>query len=576
MKRKYFIKRMLWHYCIVAIPILLLSALMYLVLIQNMRSTINDKAQAQLSVSKNNLELAMDVSGQLSVLIDNTPALRATIASLLYRDRLDYGGLITYNFLIYMLGYPTRVNPQISSVYLYITNQFDNFISSDGRMSPIHDAIDYNWHQSYLQNLNRNTMWVEQRLIQRSAFDPNLHSVISVFHPIFNGVIVVNINQWLFNQLLIDNQNYQDELIFVTTGDYQLLFYNQDTFPDWELLATLSEDNMVIRIDDQLYIVNKQHSERFQIIFWSLIPNDVLFEGTNTLLRVTFILLLVSLIFTFISSYVSTHRNFRRLSNIIDLFHKAEKGLPIDDLQEENDEYALLLNNVIRTFVIHSHVKLQLSQRQYKLQAAELMALQLQMNPHFLFNTLQTIDFEIVNHCGEMTTSNYILQHLSDLLKYALDGSTPATIQDEIGQIKKYCEIQKFRYPDKFFLVWDYPDNIGQYQILRLILQPLIENSLYHGIKPKEGKSLIKVQIIDAKERIMIRVVDNGVGIDKIKLAEMKQRLALDEDMDKFNHIGIVNTNRRLVLSYGDDSRLQIRSKINRGTIVSFAIPKFC
>lgn len=575
MKRKYFIKRLLLFYSIVLIPILTVSSMMYVIIMQNMKATVNERAQSLLFVSKNSLELIMDVSSHLSALFNTNPELKASTAALLSRNTFDYSGLVTFKFMAYMTGYPTRVNPHISSVYLYINNKSGRFLSSDGRMSSIDNALDRGWYQSYLQNRDKDEMWVEQRVIRRSSVERDIYDTISIFHPISGGIIVANINQRFFNSMLSEYQNYNDELLIITTYDNQLLFSNEDKPPDLQLLSSLSGNSEEVTLDGRKYIANRQYSDRFHLQFWSLVPKDVLYEGTRTLLEITSLLLVASLGVTFLFTYFSTRKTFRRLSDIIDLFDKAEQGQPLGELRADRDEYSLLLNNVIRTFVNQSYLKLQLSERQYKQRVAELAALQLQINPHFLFNTLQTIDFEIVKSCGGTTTANSVLQHLCELLKYSLEGPALSTVRDEIIQAKKYCEIQKYRYPDKFFVFWDYPESIGECRMRRLIFQPLIENSLYHGIKPKDGPSLIKVQLHDRGERLEVKVIDNGIGMSETRLAEIRRQLLLDEDFGQSDHIGLINTSRRMVLSFGPQSRLQIRSRAGLGTTVSFTVPKY-
>ena len=167
-------------------------------------------------------------------------------------------------------------------------------------------------------------------------------------------------------------------------------------------------------------------------------------------------MLLFALFIIFLFSYQITRDNFRQIQSVIDLFGNAEKGIypaekdsPAD---QPDDEYSLIMNNVIPIFLNTTFLNSQLAEQKYKKQAAELSALQLQINPHFMVNTLQTLDFEVYKIAGGPSTANTIISNLSDILSYSLaNPQVSVSIQDEITYIHKYVEIQRFRFPDSFY-----------------------------------------------------------------------------------------------------------------------------
>ncbi|MDK2800407.1 MAG: two-component system, sensor histidine kinase YesM [Clostridiales bacterium] len=216
---------------------------------------------------------------------------------------------------------------------------------------------------------------------------------------------------------------------------------------------------------------------------------------------------------------------------------------------------------------------MQLSERKYKLQTMELLALQSQMNPHFLFNTLQTIYWKVCSFTGKSNEVNRMIENLSDILRYSLEtGEMNVTLEEEIKNTISYIEIQKIRYKDKFDVIWEYDDDIKQLKVVKLLLQPLVENSIYHGIKEKEGKSYIKIKINHSNHWIKIVVIDNGLGITPEKLIKLQEKL--NQDQDYSEHIGLFNTNKRLMLTYyGNQFRIKIRSKMGWGTAVYIYIP---
>jgi two-component system sensor histidine kinase YesM len=154
-----------------------------------------------------------------------------------------------------------------------------------------------------------------------------------------------------------------------------------------------------------------------------------------------------------------------------------------------------------------------------------------------------------------------------------LDGSgSLVTLKTEIAVTLNYIEIQMIRYKEKFHVIWEYEEEIVKYNVLKLIFQPLIENSLYHGIKEKEGKCCIKIRISVKKSQLHIVVIDNGIGIMPERLVEVRKLLE-SNNLDHLRNIGLLNTQKRLKLTYGENYGIHLRSKFGWGTAVYITIP---
>ncbi len=164
-----------------------------------------------------------------------------------------------------------------------------------------------------------------------------------------------------------------------------------------------------------------------------------------------------------------------------------------------------------------------------------------------------------------------ILEYLSDILKYALaDATETISLREELLYLKKYVAIQKFRFGEKFIIYYEVDEELMDLRVFRLMLQPLVENSILHGVRYKEDRGYIKVQIFCRGGKVYFRVVDNGVGMDK---AETKR---LRDSMKEINvhHIGLANVNSRLKLHFGDESGIRIRSKKGMGCVMEFCLPE--
>ncbi len=208
-----------------------------------------------------------------------------------------------------------------------------------------------------------------------------------------------------------------------------------------------------------------------------------------------------------------------------------------------------------------------------KLKKAELRTLQAQINPHFLYNTLDAIVWKA--EAGDEEEVIHLTRALSDFFRISLSsGADWISISQEKKHIAGYLSIQKTRYRDILNYEIDIPDEIGSYYILKLLLQPLVENALYHGIKFKRGGGRISVSGRKEGEDLIFTVRDTGRGMDEETLGRIRERMAAREPTHETgtNGYGLVNVNLRIRLYYNQPEGLNIESG-PEGTTVSFRVP---
>jgi two-component system sensor histidine kinase YesM len=232
--------------------------------------------------------------------------------------------------------------------------------------------------------------------------------------------------------------------------------------------------------------------------------------------------------------------------------------------------------SILRTFLEHQYLRVQMSERRYRLKTLELLALQSQMNPHFLFNTLEAINWKAIELTRGPNRINDMIRDLSSILKYVLQSpSGRETLANEIKHARDYLRIQRVRFKGRFAVRWDLQDGLEQRKVIRFLLQPLLENAIYHGIREKEGHGLVTIGVRESRGRLRIAVRDDGVGIPPRRLAEVRRRLD-DEGADAEKgpgSIGLANTSRRIKLTFGSEYGLGIESEPGRGTIVTVELP---
>ncbi len=217
-------------------------------------------------------------------------------------------------------------------------------------------------------------------------------------------------------------------------------------------------------------------------------------------------------------------------------------------------------------------------EEQKNFQKAEMKALQAQITPHFLYNTFDTIVWLAEEEHTEEVVK--ITKAFSDFLRISLSrGHEWITIDQELDHIRNYLTIQKIRYADILNYTIDVDEELLNTKMIKLVLQPLVENAIYHGIKNKRGRGKLKVSVhYDDKNHDMIKftVEDNGAGFTEERLGQVRNELRTSsEDTEKLSSVyGLYNVNKKLRLYYGDRTEgLIIESESGKGSHISFSIP---
>lgn len=211
---------------------------------------------------------------------------------------------------------------------------------------------------------------------------------------------------------------------------------------------------------------------------------------------------------------------------------------------------------------------------QQNLQKSEMKALQAQITPHFLYNTLDTIIWLAEGKQYDQVID--ITRAFSSFFRISLSrGRDWVTVADEIAHVENYLTIQKIRYRDILDYSIEYDPAMASYPVLKLVLQPLVENALYHGIKNKRGRGVLWVRAFREAGQLRFSVEDNGIGMTEERLAEVRRGLMADREGEGVADMyGLYNVSKRLQLYYGKDVFLKIKSVHREGTVVSFGVPQ--
>ncbi|QBP40185.1 sensor histidine kinase [Paenisporosarcina antarctica] len=251
---------------------------------------------------------------------------------------------------------------------------------------------------------------------------------------------------------------------------------------------------------------------------------------------------------------------------------KVESNDEISFLAKTFDHMRININNLISEIQQKAQLEHELQQNKLLLQESQLRSLQSQINPHFLFNTLNTLSKKAYLEGAEETSD--LLVSVAGLLRYNLKRlDRSVTIHEEVVVLQQYMEIQKARFTDRLDFHLDIDESCLQVQIPGLTLQPIVENAVIHAIEPKEDGGSIWFRVLDENDSVTIEIEDDGVGMSKDKVTQiLEERLVETEGHS--TGIGFSNVVKRLRLFYGFEDVIQIDSTEGQGTKVVLKIPK--
>lgn len=305
---------------------------------------------------------------------------------------------------------------------------------------------------------------------------------------------------------------------------------------------------------------------------------DFMEESSAVFTDNMYLFIIILLFVTVLSYYISTNL-LKPVSRLKRLFKKLSTG-NFDEKMSENyyiDEINDLvvsfnrmtdrIEDLIDELIITNAEKTKL---EYSKKNAEIVALQAQINPHFLYNTLNTIIYMIKDDFKD--NAILMVKNLSSLFRYGISrGEIIINIGEEIEYAKAYVNIIKLRYTNKISFEWNIDTALIRCKTIKLILQPIIENAIYHGIRKDRGMGTIEISCLDCGNSVNFIIKDNGVGIHRDELESLKYNLSTNSLTDT---IGIYNVQARIRLHYGEKYGISIDSTYGEGTTITLSIPK--
>lgn len=392
------------------------------------------------------------------------------------------------------------------------------------------------------------------------------------------GIILINVDVHSLEKLWMDRGVTPNTLFYLTDESGRIIFSKNKEHINLTLDSVFGESvNFNVRPSQEIMLEGNKYqliSSQSSISGWraiSIIPTNELFSYNIKMYKIMLLIGLGVVILSIAAVYLITTsitRPIYALSNNMRKMGEGNFDVPIGNYYGEMGVIGQAIS-MMQTKIKNLIEKIYLEEEEKR--RAELHALQAQINPHFLYNTMSAIKW-MANIQGATSIEN-ALNSLAYMMAYTSKWNNDfVSIADEMIFIENYISILELRYYNKFKVHYDIEPEVRNYKTLKFLLQPMIENAVFHGFEGLEEMGELHISIKKENDEVVFKVKDNGQGFDTKRLKHI-----LEEDKDttrqRFNSIGLSNVHKRIKLHFGEKYGLDIKSTLLKGTEVTIVIP---
>lgn len=453
------------------------------------------------------------------------------------------------------------------------TKLYSQALAAEGKLTwvPTYDFAEA-YHQPEMKNvsIDYRHMFSAVKLMNSGTLKfKGLHGEIIKESPI----LVVNFNDNFYDRILKNNIPIKQMYYFIVTQEGNIVSHEDKTmlgtrqsYPWLEQMFAKGSGEDIVDIDGKQMMVLYDISK---ITGWAsvyAVEKNFLVQDAIAVIKKNVFAAILVLVLVFLSiSYLLSGMIARPIHSLIAAIKKMERGnFNVEIPVEGSFEFVHLIhkfNSMNKTIqdLIEENYKVVIMKKE-----AEIKALNLQLNPHFMYNTLNIINLKLIRN-GQDETSELITS-LSDMLKYSLnsnDGLVP--FAQDMKYTQGYIHIMSKRFEGKFEVDYDMDPRLDHYSVPKFMLQPLVENALIHGFKEMNQKGKLSITGWIESERRYFCIEDNGIGMSEEKLLEL-----LDSNPSS---IGVHNVRNRIRMIYGEEYDIQIHSALQQGTKITICLP---
>ncbi|AQR92993.1 cache domain-containing sensor histidine kinase [Clostridium saccharoperbutylacetonicum] len=538
-----------------------------------------ENAENNSNTIRNRLEEVLNLTTKVSDLAYSDEKL----ISILKNRYQTYGEVInTYSNYPVLRNY-LKYYRELSSITVYVDN--DTILGNTEILRVSDKVRNEDWYKKAVSNSGK-IAW------RYTTDEFTGHEYLSLIRSIKDnngvlvGVLVININPSILNDLIStepdNNMILLDGEVISLKNSYQidkkqLLKYNTQSNEINVLKTKFNDKDSYLILNS--FKIEKTLENNFKVV--TVLPIDQITDQTNkviinSIIAITATIVLAIIMIIYFSKNISNRidllrREMHRVVNgdfyiMTKIDGNDEIGQLYDDLNIMVESINKLINEVYLGEIQKEQLKLRQKEAEFKMLAN-------QINPHFLYNTLETIRMKAF--CNGDKEIADIVKKLGKIMRRNLEVSgKEVTLKSELELIEGYLQIQSMRFEGMVSYEMNIEDNIDteSYKILPLLLQPVVENAFIHGLEEKRNKGTIIINIFIKEKLLIVKICDDGVGIKLERLQEINKKLDCFEE-NNGKSIGLMNVNQRIKMYYGGEYGMNIESEFGKGTIVTLFLP---
>ncbi|MDD3277495.1 MAG: sensor histidine kinase [Lachnospiraceae bacterium] len=569
-RHKFVFKIVIMLLCFSLLPMLLINIIWYGISTDLQEKEIIRSSRDMLNQMEGNLDNYKDIFDQnaMTFLYDKDMKYYLSTQKKVSDEEIQMRASFIQNELIEAASY----NTMISAIYLIGNNYRES--SKQEQQIDYEKLMQETWYKNFVTS---GKSWMFTGIHYNSYVEGEKKAVFSCMRRIVGsiggntaGIVVYEINyanfKNLFDKLSEDSANRW--FVFDKAGN---IIYSPAGFID-NVSRDADMNQLIKKTTDGVSRENYQYqgasymmvSNKIESMNWTIVElidknamlatvNSVVTGVNQAILITVFLLMAVAVLYLY---YV-----IRPLNQIVSYMEEIQNdNFEVRFQKESLDEFGRIKTGFNKMVIHINQLMEDIKKREKEKRNIEIKMLQSQINPHFLYNTLNIIRWHAMIAGNEMV-SRMIVTLIKTMEFNGKRKEEFVTIGDELDHIKNYIQLLKYHYEDRFEVIYEIDDKVYPCYTFKLLLQPLIENAVFHGIVPGEKKGILQIQIQYDESRIYCAVQDNGVGMDEEALQTV------------FDGIGLSNVKERLKYYYGEAYSLHVASDRKRGTRISFSIP---
>ena len=479
----------------------------------------------------------------------------------------------------------------INEIYVYYNNDNQRiYKASVGALQPISYQKD-TVLMEHLDTAEDADFWIDVHQPQEGENALNTSPSLYFYQRLYSrsnhraiGVLAFEFNLDKLAKYIDTVMQYNNQVIYLLDYDYNLVYTNDPSAVGAQeveaLLPTLrasAEDQGFHKISidgvscESAFLRSARNNG---FIYFTYTPDSEIYKTSKNLSTTYSILMLCAIGLSVLLAFYKSKKEYGYLCSILDIFSNPTASQQhFEHLSQSSpDPFEYIIINIIHLFIQKDYLKMQDKEKEYKIQMLKMQALQHQINPHFLHNTLNSIYWETVKMTGCENPCSTMVSNLSSVIRYSLsDPMEDVTVNEEVHYLEQYLAIMKVRYVNKFEVEFRIDPNGSKEPLKKMLLQPLVENSIYHGIKEKEGVGKICIGSRCFEHATVYFIYDDGIGMSREKVRELNEQMQSRDELVQ-QHMGLANANLRLRLAYGDKARIHIKSKEGVYTLIYFFV----